>query len=236
MPGREGSFQVEVVAAARAAGRVPYRVDGSLEAVAGELAAGRPVLVLQNLGVSWYPRWHFAVIYALDPVRGVVSLRSGTDREKHSDAAVFLRTWARGGFWGIVVLRPDELPAQPHRERWFSAIADFESAAGASAASTAWRTATRRWPDAPMPWFGLGNVAVATGEPADAEDYYRRALALDPNYVMARNNLAWLLADSGRVDEAVRELDRALGTPNLPAGLEDELRDTLRQVREKAVQ
>ncbi len=230
VPGRQGSFQVEVAAAARAAGRIPYRVDGTLEAVGRELAAGRPVLVLQNLGVAWYPRWHFAVVYALDPVRGIVSLRSGTDRERHTAVDVFLRTWARADFWGIVVLRPDELPSEPDRERWFSAVADFERVAAAAAARMAWRTTARHWPEAPMPWFGLGNVAYASGDASAAESHYRRALALDPDYAMARNNLAWALADLGRIDDAVRELERALSSPKLPAALADEIRDSRRQI------
>lgn len=233
VPGRQGSFQVEVVAAARAAGRIPYRIDGSLEAVGRELAAGRPVLVLQNLGVAWYPRWHFAVVYALDPVQGIVSLRSGTDRERHSKSGVFLRTWARADFWGIVVLRPEELPARPDRDRWFTAVADFERSGRASDASVAWTTAARRWPDEPMPWFGLGNVAYAAGAPGEAEKHYRRALAVDPAYAMARNNLAWVLADFGRVDEAIQELDAALAAPDLAPAMLEEIRDSRRQISDR---
>jgi hypothetical protein len=86
LPDREGSLQAEMLAAARASGRVPYRVDASLDAILAELGAGRPVLVLQNLGISWAPRWHYAVVYAADPESGSIRLRSGTEAERQTPA------------------------------------------------------------------------------------------------------------------------------------------------------
>ena len=49
IPGRRGSLQVEMVAAARAAGLLVYPLRSRLEDVLAEVAAGNPVLVLQNL-------------------------------------------------------------------------------------------------------------------------------------------------------------------------------------------
>src|SRR5690606_28591997 len=49
LPGRKGSLQLELVGATRRAGRIPYEVDATPEALLAELAADRPVLVLQNL-------------------------------------------------------------------------------------------------------------------------------------------------------------------------------------------
>ncbi|MEE4360755.1 MAG: hypothetical protein V2I63_04445, partial [Pseudomonadales bacterium] len=53
LPGRRGSLQIELVAATRRQGRLPYVLGGDLEELAAELRQGRPVLVLQNLGSSW---------------------------------------------------------------------------------------------------------------------------------------------------------------------------------------
>ena len=52
LPGRQGSLQFELMAATRTEGRLPYVIDASLAAVWRELEQGRPVLVLQNLGVA----------------------------------------------------------------------------------------------------------------------------------------------------------------------------------------
>lgn len=79
VPARQGSLQSEILAASRAADRVPYLLEPGLFSITGELAAGRPVLVLQNLGVSWAPRWHYAVVVGADAQRHQIFLRSGTD-------------------------------------------------------------------------------------------------------------------------------------------------------------
>ena len=52
VPGLHGSLQVELLAASRRAGRIPYPVGPALDALIAEIDAGRPVLVLQNLGFT----------------------------------------------------------------------------------------------------------------------------------------------------------------------------------------
>ena len=48
VPELEGSLQVEIVAATRHFGYLPVRLDGKIESLLRELAAGNPVFVLQN--------------------------------------------------------------------------------------------------------------------------------------------------------------------------------------------
>jgi len=97
LPGRQGSLQVELLAATRTAGRLPYVIDGRLAAIWRELERGRPVLVLQNLGVAAIPSWHYAVVVGIDAEGGEVMLRSGTDRRRVTATRTFLHTWLRGG-------------------------------------------------------------------------------------------------------------------------------------------
>ncbi len=80
IPGREGSLQLEMVAAARRHGMLVYPLQGGLESVLEEVAAGNPVLVLQNQAFSWWPRWHFAVVVGFDRERRELVLRSGITR------------------------------------------------------------------------------------------------------------------------------------------------------------
>ncbi|MGB5345137.1 MAG: PA2778 family cysteine peptidase, partial [Woeseia sp.] len=115
LPARQGSLQSEILAASRAAERLPYVIDTSMSAIVAELAAGRPVLILQNLSVGWAPLWHYAVVVGVDPHNDEIVLRSGTDARRIMRTAVFLRTWRRSDYWGIVTLRPGELPARPDR-------------------------------------------------------------------------------------------------------------------------
>ena len=62
LPGRRGSLQVEMVAAARSEGMLVYPLDGELEAIIREVNAGNPVLVFQNLRLGWWPQWHYALL------------------------------------------------------------------------------------------------------------------------------------------------------------------------------
>jgi tetratricopeptide (TPR) repeat protein len=62
----------------------------------------------------------------------------------------------------------------------------------------------------PTAYNRLGSVLVCAGKWQEAETYLRRALALRPEYVPPRYNLALLFASLGRDDDALRELDTAL--------------------------
>lgn len=231
LPGREGSLQIEIIAAARRHGRVPYVIEGTLASVLAEIEAGRPVLVLQNLGVKVIPRWHYAVIVGVDAPNREVVLRSGTDRRRITRMETFLRTWRRGDYWGIVALRPDELPALADRGRYFEAIAALEETGETESAAIAWRTAAARWPDDTTALFGVANTDVALGRLGEAEAGYRRLLATDETLTVARNNLALVLAEQGKYDEAAAEIDAAIrfnADPSLGAILEDTAAEILR--------
>ena len=232
LPGRKGSLQVDMLGATRTSGRIPYVIDGTMQALYSELAAGRPVVVLQNLGVAAIPRWHYAVAIGIDRGSGDVILRSGTDRRRITAVDVFLRTWRRSDYWGFVVLHPGDLPAGVDRLRYFEAVSAVEQAGQYEAAAAAWRAGLDEWPGDGTAMFGLANATYAQGRYADAESAYRQLLALHPGAVAARNNLALVLADQGRFREALQEVDVAL-LAAADADLESELRDTRRTIRQR---
>ena len=235
LPGREGSLQLELVAAARRYDRLPYVIDGTLAAIHAELEAGRPVLVLQNLGVAAVPRWHYAVVVGIDVEGEDVVLRSGTERRRKTPIMTFLRTWRRGDYWGLVLLRPGELPTAVDRPRYFAAIAALDETGRHEAAAGAWRTAVMRWPTDSVALFGLAGAEFGRGNLEEAEAGYRALLDLDSEHVAARNNLAWVLATQGRLEDAQREIAEAQRL-NDDAALEDELRDTELQILRMAEQ
>jgi hypothetical protein len=206
IPDRKGSLQTELLATARSVDRIPYVIDGTMSALAAELEAGRPVLVLQNLGVSWYPRWHYAVVVGIDVESGLVLLRSGTERRRATRSMVFLRTWQRSGYWAFVALVPGELPADPQRDRYFSAVADLEAGGHLQAANRAWTAAMENWPQEPVAMFGQANTTFGLGQYERAEQTYRALLASHPDMHAARNNLAYVLAEQGKLSEALDEI------------------------------
>jgi hypothetical protein len=238
LPAREGSLQPEIVGAIRRRGRVPWQLTGGLDELVAEIDAGRPVLVLQNLGVSWFPSWHYAVVVGYDSGSDHLVLRSGTRARSVERREIFLRTWNRSMAWGLVVLAPGELPVRADAERYFAALAALESVGQSGTAAAGYAAMVARWPERPEGHFGAGNLALAQGRWTEAEASYRRALdASSGAHVAARNNLAVALLERGCARAAFEEATRAFDglTPEDPlrAAVEDTLRQA--QSRERAV-
>jgi tetratricopeptide (TPR) repeat protein len=217
LPGRKGSLALELVAATRARDRLAYPLDPSPRALLEELAAGRPVLVMQNVALKIAPTWHFAVVIGYDLDERTVTLRSGTVERLVMSLRGFMRTWDLADRWAMVVLEPDELPSNPVLDKYLKAAAELEATGRLQAAARAYTRAHEHWPASPWPALGIANVAYAQGDRATAERGYRTALALDPGHVVANHNLAEVLLARGCVTEArayaQRALDGAIGTP-----------------------
>ena len=231
VPGRKGSLQPELLAATRAVGRIPYPINGSISAVYAELAAGRPVLALQNLGIKQIPRWHYAVVVGIDPDAGNVFLRSGTEQRRQTKLKTFLKAWQRSDYWAFVALRPGELPAQPDAMRFIAAVTAAESTGHRSAAHASWIAAVARWPQNPVALFGLGNAAYALQNYASAEQHFRQILEMRPDYLIAGNNLALALAKQGRLQDALQQIDRVLRETDPGDALLPEYTATLREIQ-----
>ena len=80
--GLRGSLQPELLGATRRNARIPYVLEPEPSALFAELGAGRPVLVLQNLGIERVPVWHYAVVVGFDRDSDRMILRSGAERRR----------------------------------------------------------------------------------------------------------------------------------------------------------
>lgn len=197
IPGREGSLQVEMVAAARAHDMLVYPLQPRLEAILAEVAAGNPVLVLQNLAFDWYPQWHFAVVVGYDRRERTLILRSGTTRRLHDGFASFDKSWARGGRWAVLTLPADKLPAQADMRTWLKAASDLEQTGRKATAQRAYRRATQTWPEQALTWFALANSRYAEGDQQGAEQALRASVQREPDFAAGWFNLAQLLGERG---------------------------------------
>lgn len=227
VPARQGSLQVELLAATRRAGRIPYPIVPDLGALRAQLDAGRPVLVLQNLGLGFMPVWHYAVVIGLDPATDQVILRSGKERRRLTPAREFLRTWRLADAWALVVLQPGEMPAGVERGRYLQAVALAERYLSPPARRDAYRAALARWPDDPTARFGLAYALHMAGDLRGAETAYRTLIAEHPRHAAAYNNLAAVLSARGCRAEARSVADLALEAAGSSApGLAAAIRDT----------
>lgn len=209
LPGRRGSLQLELMAAARGYDRLAYVLEPTLESLLAQLRAGRPVLVLQNLALKWFPAWHYAVVVGFDGGNGTVILRSGVTERLQMPADKFVRSWALAEYWGLSILRTDELPAGLDAGRYVQAAAGLEAAARHTAALQAYRTALAFWPQEPTAALGVGNALYRLGDLAGAERAYRELIARHPRHAVGHNNLAQVLLDRGDPAAALRQIQAA---------------------------
>lgn len=202
LPEREGSLQLEIIASARRHGRVPYPLAPQMSALLEEVESGHPVLVLQNLGLSWIPRWHYAVAVGYDLQQGQITLRSGEEKRRQISLETFERTWRRSNYWAIVVLPPDQLPSTADELPYLRSVLPFEQLGNWQMAQTAYRTATTHWPKSTGAYLGLGNASYMLKQLSAAESAYRTAIDIDNQFAPALNNLAQTLAEMGKWKEA----------------------------------
>lgn len=218
VPGRKGSFQAELKAATRSADRLPYELDGSLGTLLAEVSAGNPVLVLQNLGFRWLPQWHYAVVIGYDADRDKILLRSGTQQRRAEDTDRFLYSWALANNWGMVVLRPGELPATATAGAYTEMLAASEGRLNSASATAALETGLRKWPTDPDLLFAAGNHARLANNPQIAAEHYRAALSNDPQHLGAMNNYADLLREESCFASALDQIiaARRVASPDSP--------------------
>ncbi len=231
IPGRKGSLQVEMLAAARRHGLLAYELAPQMKDVLKEVAAGNAVIVLQNLGLfAFQPFWHYAVVYGYDLERNQILLHSGDKARRVMPLGLFEFLWLDGDRWSMLALPPDRLPATVDEAKFAAAAAALERTGSATAARRAYTALLARWPDDLVGLMGLGNTAYALGDLAGAEAAFRRATRAHPGTAAAFNNLAQTLADRGKLDAALEAARKAvsLAGADLPAA-----RATLEEIEKK---
>lgn len=202
LPEKQGSLQVELLAATRRYEKIPYVIEKDIRALLSEVKAGNPVLVLQNLGLDWYPKWHYAVVIGYDINKDEIILRSGKDRRHINSFTLFEQTWRRGDYWGMIALSKGKLPATGDAFSYLKAVAAFEELKKPQFAFDAYLAGLQRWPDDKNLLMAIGNASYSTHRLETAAYYYRKVSVGWPKYTPALNNLAQVLFDKKEFDEA----------------------------------
>ncbi len=213
LPARQGSLQVEMLAAPRKYGIVSYPLAPRFEDLLREVAAGNPVIVLQDFGVWPVSIWHYSVVVGYDHPSGRVIVRSGTEPRPPMPFAVLEYIWKESEYWAMVTVPPERIPATAGESEYAPAIADMARVGDARAARTAYAAFLRRWPGNIAGSIGLANSHYALGELNEAQSALRAASELHPDSVPVLNNLAQTLSDQGRNAEALSIIERALAIP-----------------------
>lgn len=225
-PERKGSLQSAMVGAARRHDRIAYVFTG-LSDLFAEVAAGHPVIILQNLGLSWYPVWHYAVVIGYNLSEKIIILRSGNIRRKLMSFRVFENTWARSDHWGLLILQSNQLPATVKKELFLEAVLGLEKSRRFQTAIDGYHTALTRWPKNLTAFIGIGNCHYALGELEQAEIILKKAVQYHPTSGSAFNNLAQILFEQGRKPEALAAAKKAI---SLGGPMDSVYRRTLEEI------
>lgn len=152
-----GSFKTDMLSAIRRQGMLALAIK-DLKSMITEVSAGLPVLVFQNLGLSWWPQWHYAVVTGHDFSGPDMILHTGDKSYKKMDMRLFERSWILGGHWSYLVVQPGQLSVTADEKTHVEAASMLEALGNLSAAHISYQSIQKRWPTSLGALIGLGNV------------------------------------------------------------------------------
>lgn len=209
LPGRKGTLQTEMLAGPRHVGLIAYELDGQLTTLLKTTEQGRSPIVLLNLGLSWAPQWHYALVMGYDLERGDIILRSGAQARQLMPLHTFEYTWARSQHWSMVVTTPDSLPNEVGAIHAEQAALGFEQINAPEQSRLVWRNLIQRWPDRLLPQMAMGNTYMNSHQWADAARIFEAA-SQQFNSAIAWNNLAQAQLQQGLKNQALDSAQRGL--------------------------
>lgn len=192
-PGMKGTFQSDMISASRRNGMLAIPIEG-FSALLAEIAADHPVIVFENLLLSWLPQWHYAVVFGFDLDRETIQLHSGPEKSKIWDIRKLERSWKLADYWGLVVLPPNLLSASADEFSHAKAAAGLEQAGHRTEALVAYKTMLSKWPQSLTALIGLSGQAFEDGKFKKAVALLTIATVHHPTYASAWHNRA--LAES----------------------------------------
>jgi hypothetical protein len=193
-PSARGTFKSDMTSAARRQGMLAIETNAFSEMLE-EVDAGHPLIVFQNVGLSWAPAWHYGVLVGYDLDEDTVVLHSGERDRWTMPIGAFLGTWEAGERWALLVLPPDRLPVSLSEIETLRAAAALERIGKLAEAAVAYQAGASRWSSNWLWPFGLGNVRYAAGDINGAEAAFLEALVREPSAMAARSNLDTLRAE-----------------------------------------
>jgi len=198
-----GTLKSDIIGAARRLGLAPYRVP-SMSQMLTLVEHGQPVIVFQNLGVSWLPAWHYSLLVGYRADRNAVYLHTGKEPYQELGFSRFHATWRRGGKWSYVVVPAGVIPEHvPFAEALDNAVV-FENLGQKDVALAIYTGMAGRWPERFEPHLGLASLHYQSGNLRPAIAEMRLALDRNPNHPDLIANLALLYEESGQPTQAKR--------------------------------
>lgn len=205
----KGSFFPEMKARARSEGMMVLEVS-DLRKAFEEVRAGNPVIILQNNGISFFPRWHFAVLTGMNFDGPDVYLNDGDDKVNRTDMRLFERSFILGGRRSLVILPAGKLAATVKEPEHLEAATMLESIGKHREAATAYLAILQKWPQSLVGSMGAANTLYYLNEKKRAAEILIRATGHHPEVAMLWHNLAIIEGELGSGKSARQSARKAL--------------------------
>lgn len=183
-----GSLQENLVGAARREGLMAVQISG-LKDLLTEVDQGHPVIIFENLGLSWYQQWHYAVVTGYDLPREDIVMHSGHDADSRTDLRVFERSWKLSDYWALVILPAGDISTSAGELANMRAAAGLEMVGRSEEAQKSYERILKSWPESMSAMIGLGNLAYARGDYKTSVKVLRQAHSLYPDSEVVQHNL-----------------------------------------------
>lgn len=230
IPSLKGSLQVEMLATVRRRGMLAYELSPDLTSVLKEVAAGNPVIVLENYSFGLYPIWHYSVVVGYDLKNGEITRRSGKHYREIMPFSAFEYIWKSDGYWSMIALPLEKIPASATEQEYAKAILALEKTGQINNAKIAYSTLLNKWPESLVGLMGLGNTSYALKDLEGARSAFTKAIQLHPNSAEGYNNLAVVLTDLGNLDDALIAAEKAV---EIGGSMRDLCIKTLQEIERK---
>lgn len=186
-PGMEGSFQTDMISAGRRQALLAIPVEG-MTALLTEIHAGNPVIVFENLALSWLPQWHYALVYGYDLSKPEVYMHSGPEKDKIWDMRKLERSWKLTDYWGMILLKPGQLSPSAGELAHVTAAAALEDLKMKEEAKTSYLAILKKWPQSLGALIGMGNIEAHQKNYKSSLAYFKKAADLYPQSEAAQKN------------------------------------------------
>lgn len=208
IPGLEGSLQIEMAAAARSKGLLAYVEKGDISQLLELVSDDIPIIILQNLSISWFPSWHYALVKGYDLNREEVIMHSGPYQDYRTDFELLERTWQRGKFWLLAIVPPNRTSPHFNQFIYTRTAQELIETQNETAGIRALISATTQWPDYWLPYFLLGNYFLDT-DLSKAISWYQKGLSYAEDKASYLNNYAFALLRSNCIEQAREHIEHA---------------------------
>ena len=208
-PLSKGTFQTDLISASRRQGMLALPVEG-LENLLSEIAAGHPVIVFENLALSWLPQWHYAVVFGYDLSNQTVLMHSGPEAFKKWDLRKFERSWKLGNYWGLVIVPPGSLSATSSELSHVKAAAALEELGKLNEADVSYRRILQTWPNSLVAGIGAANIAAKKNFPLEAFQFLETTSRAHPESAVVWHNLAFAQSTLHKTLDARKSAQKAI--------------------------